>query len=160
MRHLFKKISIGLCFIIIITLISCKNNSIKKEAFPFIEGAYEINQGYSDKFKADYLNYNINTEFPAMEIIQFYNAHFKKVGFIPYSEDGYGKSIWENYNYSSGIWEPTKHPPARYISTWIDTEKKVRIVFVLIFKKNSKQLLVDLKKTTFFDSRKIPVPLE
>ncbi len=168
MKHLFKKINIWLCFIIVIILISCKNNSIEKETLPFTEGAYEISQGYSDKFKADYLNYKINTEFPAKKIIKFYSDHFKKVGFIPYSEDGYGKSKWENFNYSSAVWESTKHPPARYISTWIDPEKKVRIILIMIFKKegektlqnnsNSSQLFIDLKRTTFFDSRKIPVP--
>lgn len=151
-----------------VSIASCKEDVIKDVNLPLFQDGYEIKQGYLDDLKTKYLNYKLNVKYPANSIIDFHNSFFKKAGFIPYSEDGYGKSIWENFNYKSGDWELTTQPPARYIATWIDKEKKIRVILLLLFKSeentgdpnSSNQLLIEVKATKFFDFRKIPVPTE
>ncbi len=50
--------------------------------------------------------------FPARDLIAFYDKEFKKIGYVPFSEDGYGLRRWENFNYKSCEWEPTSlHKP-------------------------------------------------
>lgn len=149
-------------------MISCKKNEIKNIDLPLAKGAYEIKQGYLNDLNTKYLNYKLEVDFPASNIIDFHNIFFSNAGFTPYSEDGYGNSIWENYNYKTGDWELTTQIPARYISTWIDSDKKFRIILVLFFKsidkatESSKKnyLFVEVKATEFFDFREVPIPTE
>jgi len=123
------------------------------------QNAYDINQGYSEELKAKYLGYKLKMSFPANQVIDFYKTHFKNLGYISYSKDGYGKSQWENFNDKTGIWEGSNEPPSRYISTWVDKNKKIRIVLVLLYKANmnsefSKQkdiLQIELKASDYFD---------
>lgn len=164
MKCFFKIIIILLLSILFsISVVACRKNIVEKIFLPHTQDGYDISQGYLSDLNTKYLNYKTHANFPAKNVIDFYNNFFRNNSFISYSDDGYGKSIWENYNYKSGSWELSTEPPARYISTWIDKDKKVRIVLFLLFKgnagnahqKNKNLLLIELKATNFFDSRKI-----
>lgn len=78
--------------------------------------------------------YKVKINFPATEVISFYDKEFQARGFIPYAEDGYGKKRWENYNPRSGEWESTSGVAGRYIATWVDKGKAVRIVLYLRYR--------------------------
>lgn len=144
---------------------ACQKTDTKELELIEIQGAYEIKKGYLDSTNVSYLNYKLITQFPAKNVIDFYNILLKKNNFTPYSVDGYGTAIWETFDYNSGQWGQTLAPPARYITTWVDKIKKKRIVLILIYKykdkiktsnqRNESELIVDLKIMDFFDAIKI-----
>ena len=152
--------------LIVVTILFAFSTVQCSSLFPDIEipvykTGYDVKKGINKKFKSKYTFYKINSKFPAKEVIEFYHTNFKRMGFIQYSEDGYGKGRWENFDSNSGQWEPTNSMPARYIATWIDNDKKIRIVVLLRYKSDQiddegKNLLfVDCKVVDFFDSRKM-----
>lgn len=106
--------------------------------------------------------YKVKANFPAAEVTFFYDKEFQARGFIPYAEDGYGKRRWENFDQRTGEWDSTSRVPARYIATWVDKEKTVRIVLFLRYKYDyqnkdwDKILLVNCGKGKFnrFDKRR------
>jgi hypothetical protein len=129
---------------------------------PILPEALDVERGFSKKLNAKYLVYRLNRRFPAMDVIDFYNEKFKDAHLIRYSEDGHGIGQWVDFNPTTGKWENTDKPPARYIATWVDIEKENRIVLGLRYKydgadaaKGKKTLIVDLKATNFFDLREL-----
>jgi hypothetical protein len=101
--------------------------------------------------------YHNNISFPANELIAFYDKKFGNSGYVLYSEDGYGMRRWENYNPESGEWEPTSQAPCRYISTWTDGSKKVRVILSMRYEYNPNRkngnadLFVSCTVSPFFD---------
>ncbi len=153
MSHSLKTISI--LFMLLLSLTSCKDNKKNDIDLPCFQNAYDINQGYSEELKVKYLGFKLKMSFPASQVIDFYKTHFKNLGYISYSKDGYGKSEWEKFNDKTGAWEGSEEPPSRYISTWVDKNKKIRIVLVLLYKTSSSKqkdiLQIELKAFDYFD---------
>lgn len=92
-----------------------EKGKIENITLPLFQNGYDIQKGYLKNLNTKYLNYKLDEAFPANKVISFYSEYFTNSGFIPYSEDGYGKSKWESFNFKSGTWESTNVPPARYI---------------------------------------------
>jgi hypothetical protein len=145
----------------IFSSISC-GDPFSEIDLPILTKALYVERGFSKKLNAKYLIYKLDRSFPAMDVIEFYNEKFKDEHLIRFSEDGHGVGQWVDLNPTTGKWEKTDKPPARYIATWVDIEKKIRIVLSLRYKydgadaeKGKKTLIIDLKATNFFDLRKL-----
>ena len=110
------------------------------------------------------VTYFVKTAFPASDIVSFYKNEFEKLGFEPYSDDGYGKQQWESFNYQSGEWEKTSEIPGRFISTWVDKNKDLRIILVMTNEYDASdalwknKLFVSCTVSPFFDFRKVKPP--
>lgn len=132
---------------------------------PIASDAYELRKGVNQKLRAKFVNYKVIAEFPAEVIINLYDEFFDDRGYLQFSEDGYGKRRWENFDYSSGEWRSTGGIPARYVATWVDHRRKTRSVLVLRYMNNVKsgetadsELYVDCKIVPYFslDSKDSP----
>jgi hypothetical protein len=163
-------VQILLATILVLSWTSCDQNSHNNSHsssidLPIYKNAYSIKRGTETSLKCSYLHYEIKINFPAEEVINYYDNAFAHMNFRNYSEDGYGMRRWENFNYSSGEWEPTNDAPARFIATWVDEKQKRRAVLSLgyEYKANTNKewknvLLVDCKVCPFFDFRKVHPP--
>jgi hypothetical protein len=134
-----------------------KKNPLPNIEIPIYMNAYEINKYVNNQIGRKEIFYKINIKFPAREVILFYENKFRKMGFFPYSEDGYGNRRWENFNLKTGNWESTTQIPARYIATWVDTKRKIRIVLFLRYEYDAtnrdwkNKLLVNCSVQEFFE---------
>ncbi len=144
----------------------CLGKTFNKDPYSFFEipiypDAYDIKKYVNNPIGSKSVFYKVNTKFPASEIISFYNKQFRKMELIPYFEDGYGIRKWENFNPKTGKWEKTSSVPARFIATWTDKKKTLRVVLLLRYKYNAKdkewdkKLFVNCTIYKFFDFRKI-----
>ena len=110
------------------------------------------------------VSYFVNTFFPAKHVITFYNTELEKLGYKPYSEDGYGKLQWQSFNHKSGAWEETTEVPARFNATWVDSKKQIRIILVMNYeydgsdKEWRNNLFVHCTVSKFFDFRDLKPP--
>lgn len=77
--------------------------------------------------------YRITTVFPARGLTDFYNKEMRDRGFKKFHDSlvTLKEFEWITFNASSGNWEPTKLPPARYTAKW-STEKEDQLVWVVI----------------------------
>lgn len=158
------KVRFNLSFLIIILLIIISyllSEAIEKVAdqlpdieIPLYPSAYEVNKLALNKAIKSVF-YKVKIKFPAKEVILFYENKFNEMGFISYSEDGYGNRKWQNFNPKTGIWESTFKPPARYIATWVDKKQIVRIVLVIDAYDEEGPMLVNISVTRFFDFSKL-----
>ena len=143
---------------------SCNSTNKESQPDPFPDvrlpihpDAQFIKQGFQASTECKFISYQMAIKFPAIEVIKFYDERFICMNFKQYFEDGYGSRRWENFNYSSGRWEPTEGVPARFIATWIREKKDKRVVLDLFYKydrKNSQWkevLFVECKVCKFFE---------
>lgn len=158
-------------YLIIIVLVAVVNTAgcehelikqIRETTLPAFEGGYCVKQGINEEAHFKYLNYRLDVKPPSVKVIRFYDTFFKSKGYEEYSLDGYGKRRWEQFNPKSGDWEEDEELPGRYIATWVDRKKEIRIVLVLMNEESNNHkdeaktgIMVDCKVTKFFDSREI-----
>lgn len=108
--------------------------------------------------------YFVKIQFPAMNVITYYDKELGKLGYKPYSEDGYGKHQWESFNHTSGYWEKTNEVPGRFRATWVDSDKQIRIILSMSYKYDGRDnewrnnLFVHCTVSKFFDSRDLKPP--
>ncbi|MFA5073210.1 MAG: hypothetical protein WC539_04870 [Nitrospirota bacterium] len=146
---------IGL-FIIFIGFANGERNKPLNNNLPIYSTGFNVSSNMKESAWEEELFYKVKISFPAAEVTSFYDKEFLARGFIPYSEDGYGTRIWENFNSNTGSWDATSKPPARYIATWTDKEKTVRIVLFIRYeydnqdKEWNKTLLVNCSRDKFF----------
>lgn len=162
-----KKIAIALPAVIILLviggLISAKGERQQplKNNHPVYATGFDLSTNMKQSQWDEEVFYKVKINFPATEVISFYDKEFQARGFIPYAEDGYGTRTWEDFNQRTGAWEATTKPPARYIATWVDKEQTVRIVLFARYRYDyqnkdwDKILLVNCGKGKFtrFDKR-------
>jgi len=154
-------------FISFLIIISCSFSSGNGETEPFPDikipihpNAFDVVKYSNEPKGTKSIYYKINIEFPAQDVILFYEEQLKRMEFIEYSEDSYGTRRWENFNAKTGNWEIVSTIPARYIATWIDKEKKIRIVLFMRYKFDAlsenwgNRLLVNFSVSNFFDFHK------
>ena len=158
MRIVYKTI----CFFFLVLFFTANGICINIDniEFPVVDGGYKVNRGHNDSINAKTLNYKVDILFPATEVVEFYDNKLKKQGLVPYEGDGYGSRQWENFNSSKGSWQQTNNVPARYISSWVDKNKSIRVILILRYKyynyehKNwENTLLVDIKAVPYFKFR-------
>jgi hypothetical protein len=147
-------------------IVSCNNNSQLSHdiSVPIYKDAYGIVQRFDKKYKIKFTSYEIRTEYPALDVIEFYKTQFHKRNLIPYNDDGLANMVWEGFNFSKGIWEKTNQVPARFICSWIDANKRIRIFLYLRYQYKFNEVDKNQWKTTllvscdvhpFFDHRDI-----
>jgi hypothetical protein len=163
------KIHSKIILLVICLLSSVHSSSCSSDArelyeeinIPIYPQGYSVAKGIDHAKTRKYVAYKINVNFPALEVIEFYNTKFKELGLKFYSDDGYGTRQWDNFNHSTGRWEKTDIIPARFIATWTDAKKEKRVVLYLAYEyryndnKDSWQnvLLVSCDIYPFFDFR-------
>ena len=91
--------------------------------------------------------YDLNIDFPAKSLTDFYDKKMKLLGFYPLPEQGIGTFKWEDFNSISGDWEETDKIPARYTATWVNSEKSQRIWLYIAYKPRKGE--EDWAKTAF-----------
>ena len=101
---------------------------------PVYPTGFEVSTNMKQSAWDEEVFYKVKANFPATEVILYYDKEFQTRGFIPYAEDGYGKRRWENFVPRTGEWASTSGVPARYIATWVDKERALRIVLFLRYR--------------------------
>ena len=61
-----------------------------------------------------------------------------KMGYHLFAGDGYGLRRWELYDEKTGEWLENNKIPGRYIATWVNSAKSLRIVLSMKYKYNYK----------------------
>ncbi len=108
--------------------------------------------------------YFVKIQFPAMNVITYYDKNLGELGYKPFFEDGYGKHQWESFNHKSGYWEKTNDVPGRFIATWVDSERQIRIILSMKYmydgldKEWRNNLFVHCTVSKFFDFRDLSPP--
>lgn len=98
----------------------------------------------------------ILSQYPASEIIKFYDSEMNKLGYYPFSDDGYGLRRWEVFNEKTGDWAANNEIPGRYIATWVDTSMTLRVILSIRYQYNYKdqdwknKLIVNISVQPFF----------
>lgn len=77
--------------------------------------------------------YQIHTVFPARNLTDFYNKEMRDRGFKKFHDSLVTQKEfeWITFNSSSGDWELTKQPPARYTAKW-SNEQEDQLVWVVV----------------------------
>ena len=157
----------ALCIsILLVPLLVYGDNGIEedilKAELPQYPESVLIKEGFDHKSCSKYVAYKVRLKFPASQVINYYDTQLSKLGYTVFNEDGYGDREWVNFNHSTGEWEETIQPPARYISTWTDNRKRTRLILVLDYPPeekskgtNNRVLFVDCRLSKFFDFRSL-----
>ena len=120
----------------IILLIGCtKSDPFPGVQLPIYAGAMNLNKAFDSPAEgAKSVAYDVTMDFPANELIDFYNKEMSKIGFSPLPEEGIGTFKWEDFNTKSGRWEESSRVPARYTATWVNKEKTQRVWLYIVYK--------------------------
>ena len=135
----------------------CKKDNTEKNLIklPVYINSFNLKTGLDPSSHCNYVHYNVKIDFPALDVIGFYNKEFEKKSFKNYFEDGFVSfNRWENFNNSSGVFEPTDKPPGRYQKLFVDEKKEKIIILVLFYRYKYEQdwehnLLVDCRICSF-----------
>jgi len=173
---LFKSLKIFLAFgtifiVLFISFIAFGNGNIENEIIntklPQYPEAFSIKKGFDPKTHSSYLAYKVKINFPARKVINYYDSQLSALGFFVFNDDGYGVRDWTYFNSSKGKWEKTDKVPARYISTWVDRDRTMRLILMLDYsfdeqdiESKDKDLFIDCRLTKFFDFREIKQKIE
>lgn len=158
----FTMIRSGLLLIIVLSS-ACYSygNSISEFEFPTYNKCKNAKIIFENKFNRKLAYCEIESAYPAMEVVKFYHSKFKGMNLTLYSADGYGVGKWEIFNEKSGEWEPNDSTPGRYISTWVDKNKTIRVVLSMRYefsyrdKEWTKKLYSNLSVQPFFNLNEI-----
>jgi len=158
MRHII------LILVFVLLFFSCTKNGKLRDPFPEIvlpvyQGAIDENKVFNQPEGTKAVVYRIQQQYPANELITFYESYFTTKGFIRYSEDGEGKCIWTAFNQKLGEWEPysmqgSDVTPERFICSWVDKNHETRILLILR-NNDTDNLDVTCQVYPFFDHREI-----
>jgi hypothetical protein len=160
-----KKRNVIILVIVIVSLIIIVFFYLKRENqqalrgninLPVYSAGFDVSTNMKGSAWDEEVFYKVKINFPAAEVISFYDKAFQARGFLSYAEDGHGTRTWENFNIRTGNWESTSDVPARYIATWVDKEKATRIVLFIRYaydyenKDWDRILLINCSKGKFF----------
>lgn len=133
--------------------------SLGKYGIPVHEGARNLKKDVNDDFERAGVSYDLDTAFPAREVIEFYEKAFREMGFITDPQQGYTMRRWEKYDEKTGKWRATDEAPARYVASWVDKQRSVRGLLVLRYgyaeggKEGLHKLFVDCSLQGLFGPR-------
>jgi len=135
---------------------SAPSTPIEASELPVYKDAVKIKHHADDELERVSVSYQLITPFPAREVIEFYEAAFKEKGYEPFSEDGLSPMRWEVFNSKTGDYDPAHKSPARWIGSWVDDERSLRIILALVYREDGRDkewdetLLVDCSRQKFF----------
>ena len=138
-----KKI-IVISLIFLFTYCSQSNKVFENDPYPHIKMPiyksakkikYNIGKIPNTDVEVKAVQFVIETDFPAMKVIDFYNDSFKKIGFSHYYEDNYGKGNWGEFR-DATIHKNIIVDVRQLIKTWINKDRNTRITIVLKYIKN------------------------
>jgi hypothetical protein len=86
------------------------------------------------------ITYEISTIFPPRHVTEFYNREMENRGFKKYHDSllALKEFQWNTFNPSTGEWEITEHPPARYSAKWVNEKEDKFVWLVIDFKPGAK----------------------
>lgn len=91
-------------FVFLIFAFSCnknyENSILEVDPYPDIEipiisNGYNIGKFVNSPKGTKSVNYFVKVEYPATNILEFYDSRFKEMGWVPASKDNFGKRNWE-----------------------------------------------------------------
>jgi hypothetical protein len=126
---------------------------------PIFQGGYNVNISTENPLGTKAFSYALEMEYPAQQIIDFYNNYFKLPEWQAYFEDRYGKGKWFSFIDATDKGNPRVN---RFFTTWIDPKKEVRVVLALEYRSTYKEneLGVTCQIYPFFDMREVEKQLE
>lgn len=152
----------GLVFIFIFTSVCCSyGNSIYEFDFPKYNKCKNIENIFENDINRKLTYCEVELAYPAREVVEFYHSKFEAMNLTLYSADGYGVGKWEIFNEKSGEWEPNESTPGRYIATWVDKNKTIRVIVSMRYQFNyrdkewAKKLYINLSVQPFFNFNEI-----
>lgn len=152
----------GLLLILLLTSVCCSyGNSISDFELPTYYKCKDVKNIYEKNINRKLAYCKVESAFPASEVVGFYHSKFEAMNLTLYSADGYGVGKWEIFNEKSGEWEPNDSTPGRYISTWVDKNKTIRVVLSMRYQFNyrdkewAKKLCINLSVQPFFNFNEI-----
>lgn len=159
----FTMIRFGIFLILLLLASVCCSygNSISEFELPTYSKCKNVKNIYEKNINRKLAYCEVESAFPASEIVGFYHSKFEAMNFTLYYADGYGVGKWEVFNEKSGEWEPNDSMPGRYIATWVDKNKTIRVVLSMRYqfsyrdKEWSKKLYSNLSVQPFFNFNEI-----
>ena len=149
-------------FLLILNTYSCnkKNISIKIESkisefeCPVFPGAYNVSVSTQNPPGTKAFSYILKMEYPAQQVIDFYDNKFKPPEWLPFTEDGFGDRKWFGYIDGTLPGEPKVN---RFIASWVDPKKEVRLILALVYLSTDEknELGVTCQIYPFFDLRSV-----
>ncbi len=126
---------LGLAFMVALnsasTTVSLVKGRYENLCLPVYSGGKDIGKYESDGGHYRGIGYSVEIAFPAGEMIKVFEKRMEKAGMVRYAEDGVGSGRWEAFNPKTGEWDASVSPPARYVASWVDSEKRTRAVVEL-----------------------------
>lgn len=152
----------GFLLIFLLTSVCCSyGNSITDFELPTYNKCKNVKNIYEKNINRKLVYCEVESAFPASEVVGFYHSKFKAMNLTLYSADGYGVGKWEIFNEKSGEWEPNESKPGRYIATWVDKNKTIRVIVSMRYQFNyqdkewAKKLYINLSVQPFFSFNEI-----
>jgi hypothetical protein len=97
---------------------------------PVLPGSFEINKTVHEPPGTKAVFYLLNIDYPAKEVLLYYDGELGKQGFIPYMENGWGNREWGHF--IDGTKPGTPHVD-QLLASWIDPSKTVRVILGLSY---------------------------
>lgn len=94
---------------------------------PLYPDARQAIYEHNEAFERETVQYRVSATFPPDRIVAFYENVFRAAGFIADPQEGYPMRRWEVQDETTGLWRATAQIPARYVATWVDSRRTIRI---------------------------------
>ena len=118
-------------------LLSCETKPFPGTLLPVHPDAISTKRMSNQPAKgAKAVAYRVSVQFPATEIIEFYNRELAAMGYVPFIDKSSSRPSgqWSRFNSISGEFDETTKPPARYIAHWADNAKETWIWIWISYK--------------------------
>ena len=133
---------------ILIFPVSCSEKGIDPYPeinIPAYDNSYDISSAYNESIFGKTLRYSVQEQFPAPNIIKFYESFLSEKGFSELKDFPYSNKAWVKFNKKCLKWDiVADSPPARYFRAWVDSHKN--LIFKLTLKYDDNE---DLSVTCF-----------
>ncbi len=103
---------------------------------PVMSNAYNIKKFINKPKGTKSINYLVRIKYPALEVLQFYDARFRQMGFVPSFDGRFGKRKWECFIDGTKNGNPEVR---QLLALWINPKLHAEAVLVLIYEKTDKK---------------------